>query len=207
MALLPAATNGWVGAARRRPPSLLAGLLGVRGASFNPPAPAAPRPAPLPAGGRACAVTRESAGAADLEETGRAGPPAFAAGIWPLRPALTPEVAPGPRRRRPFVSGAAWRRPRRSPRLPLRSPLLAAWRGRQRPRRGGVGVRVRVQHLPASPPGLGSDPSFCLPPIYKPHAGYSAPLWEWGAPGRVGEGPGELPPTPPSKSLISLEDL
>lgn len=153
MALLPAATNGWVGAARRRPPSLPAGLPGVRGASFNPPAPAAPRPAPLPAGGRARAVTRESSGAADLEETGRAGPPASAAGIWPLRPALTPEVAPGPRRRRPFVSGAAWRRARRYPRLPLRSPLLAAWRGRQRPRRGGVGVRV--QHLPASPPGLG----------------------------------------------------
>lgn len=177
MALLPAATNGWVGAARRRPPA----LPGVRGASFSPPAPAAPRPAPLLTGGRARAVTRGSAGAADLEETGRAGPPAPAAGIWPLRPALTPEVAPGPRRQRPFVSGAAWRRARRSPRLPLRSPPLAAWQGRQRYRRGGVGVGVEVQHLPAptplpgfARPGLDLDPSFRLLPIlsptYHPHA-------------------------------------
>lgn len=178
VALRPAATNGWVGAARRRLPPPPAGRPGVRGASLNPllpPPPPAPRPAPLPAGGRARAVTREGAGAADLEETGRAGPPAPAADIWPLRPALTPEVAPGPRRRRPFVSGAAWRRARRSPHLPLRLPPLAAWRGRQRPRRGGVGV----QHLRATPPpphpapgsarlGLGRDPSFRLPSIYHP---------------------------------------
>lgn len=147
VALRPAATNGWVGAARRRLPPPPAGRPGVRPASFNPAAPAAPRPAPPPAGGRARAVTREGAGAADLEEPGGAGRPAPAADIWPLRPALTPEVAPGPRRRRPFVSGAAWRRARRSPRLPLRPPPLAAWRGRRRPRGG-----VEVQHLRGPPP-------------------------------------------------------
>lgn len=173
VALLPAATNGWVGAAGRRPPSLPAGLPGVRGASSNPPAPAAPRPAPLPAGGRARAVTRESAGAADLEDTGRARPPAPAAGIWPLRPALTPEVAPGPRRRRPFVSGAAWRR------APRASPCA---RRRRRPGQGdnrpgaagsGSGSNTCPPPLPRSArPRLGpqlSAPTH-LSPAYHPHA-------------------------------------
>lgn len=94
-----------------------------------PHSPRRPARRPLPAGGRARKGTREGPGAADLEETGRSGPPASAASIWPLRPALTPQVALGPRRRRPFVSGAAWRRARRSLRPPppaLRPSPLAA---------------------------------------------------------------------------------
>ncbi|KAL4685608.1 hypothetical protein H8959_001205 [Pygathrix nigripes] len=141
VALLSAAASGLVTAACWRTPSAGARPPVVRGASFESPS-SLLRPAwrPLPTGGRTHAGAEEGARAADLEETGRSGPPAPAASLWLLRPALTLEVAPGPRRRRPFVSGAAWRR-----------ALCASPCTRRRRRPGKRGGGVGVQHLPSLP--------------------------------------------------------
>ena len=153
------------GCSAPRLPSPLAGPPGLRAASLRPPVPVAP---PIPhrgvpprhrrPGSRGHPGGRE---AADLEETGRAGPQAPAASIWPLRPALTREVAPGPRRRRPFVSGAAWRR---APCSPAPPPAPASYGGparETRPGPGGVGSSTCAPDPSlafASVPALASHP-------------------------------------------------
>lgn len=107
----PPPTAGWVqraGSCLLRP----LGRRGLREAPLNPPPQHLLRPArgPLPAGGERVRAPRRAPGLLTWGERGHAEPPAPAASIWPPRLALTPEVAPGPWWRRPFVSGTAWRR-------------------------------------------------------------------------------------------------
>lgn len=190
------------GCSARRQPSPPAGLPRVQEASFNPQSPLHPPQAP-PRGRPSARGHPEGAGAADMKGTGPRGrPPARAASIWPLRPALTREVAPGPRRRRPFVSGAAWRRASRA------SPCACR---RRRPHEGGYCPARWVRGPAPARPGPTPTQAPLSPPS---HLSLSSPAYliicapgEWGR-GGAHQGAqlgtlGELPPT--LQPLIGLE--